>query len=137
MKNILIDAGPIIALFNRKDKYHNRVTEYLKRYTGKLITTWPVITETSHMLDFNVNAQIAFLEWINRGGVEVFEISVNKIKRIIEITIKYKDIPMDLADASLIIVSEETGIKEILTIDNDYYIYRTIKKEMIKNVLDL
>ena len=136
MKNILIDAGPIIALFNRKDKYHNRVTEYLKRYTGKLITTWPVITETSHMLDFNVNAQIAFLEWINRGGVEVFEISVNKIKRIIEITIKYKDMPMDLADASLIIVSEETGIKEILTIDNDYYIYRTIKKEMIKNVLD-
>ncbi len=136
MKNILIDAGPIIALFNRKDKYHNRVTEYLKRYTGKLITTWPVITETSHMLDFNVNAQIAFLEWINRGGVEVFEISVNKIKRIIEITVKYKDIPMDLADASLIIVSEETGIKEILTIDNDYYIYRTIKKEMIKNVLD-
>ncbi len=136
MKNILIDAGPIIALFNRRDKYHNRVTEYLKRYTGKLITTWPVITETSHMLDFNVNAQIAFLEWINRGGVEVFEISVNKIKRIIEITVKYKDIPMDLADASLIIVSEETGIKEILTIDNDYYIYRTIKKEMIKNVLD-
>ncbi len=136
MKNILIDAGPIIALFNRRDKYHNRVTEYLKGYTGKLITTWPVITETSHMLDFNVNAQIAFLEWINRGGVEVFEISVNKIKRIIEITIKYKDIPMDLADASLIIVSEETGIKEILTIDNDYYIYRTIKKEMIKNVLD-
>jgi len=136
LKNILIDAGPIIALFNRKDKYHNRVTEYLKRYTGKLITTWPVITETSHMLDFNINAQISFLEWINRGGVEVFEISVNKIKRIIEITIKYKDIPMDLADASLIIVSEETGIKEILTIDNDYYIYRTIKKEMIKNVLD-
>ncbi len=114
MKNVLIDAGPIIALFNRKDKYHNRVTEYLKRYAGKLITTWPVITEASHMLDFNVNAQIAFLEWINRGGVEVFEISVNKIKRIIEITNKYKDIPMDLADASLVIVSEETGIKEIL-----------------------
>jgi len=136
LKNILIDASPIIALFNKKDKYHNRVTEYLKRYTGKLITTWPVITEASHMLDFNVNVQIAFLEWINRGGIEVFEISVNKIKRIIEITIKYKDIPMDLADASLIIVSEETGIKEILTIDNDYYIYRTIKKEMIRNVLD-
>ena len=42
---------------------------------------------------------------------------------------------MDLADASLIIVSEKLGIKEIITIDNDYYIYRTIKKEMIRNIL--
>ncbi len=88
------------------------------------------------MLDFSVDAQIDFLEWVRRGGVELFDISVEKLNRIIEITGKYQDIPMDLADASLVAVSEETGIREILTIESDYYIYRTITKEMIRNVLD-
>ena len=136
MKSILIDAGPIIALFNRKDLYHRRIIKFLRGYTGKLITTWPVMTEVGHMLDYSVNAQIAFLEWVGRGGVELYDIPVEKLNRIIEITGKYKDIPMDLANASLVVVSEETGIREILTTDSDYYIYRTITKEMIRNVLD-
>ena len=134
MKSILIDAGPIIALFNRKDKYHKKIIDFLKRYKGKLVTTWPVVTEVTHMLDFNVDAQIAFLEWIRRGGVEVYEIKVEGIERIIEITNKYRDVPMDFADASLIIASEGLGIGEIITIDNDYYIYRTINKEMLRNI---
>ena len=136
MKSILIDAGPIIALFNRKDLYHQRIIEFLRGYTGKLITTWPVMTEVGHMLDYSVNAQIAFLEWVGRGGVELYDVPVEKLNRIIEITGKYKDIPMDLANASLVVVSEETGIREILTTDSDYYIYRTITKELIRNVLD-
>ena len=86
------------------------------------------------MLDFSVDAQIAFLEWIRRGGVEVYEIKVEGIERIIEITNKYRDVPMDFADASLIIASEGLGISEIITIDNDYYIYRTINKEMLRNI---
>lgn len=86
MKSILIDAGPIIALFNRKDLYHQRIIEFLRDYTGKLITTWPVMTEVGHMLDFRVDAQIAFFEWVVRGGVELFDISVEKLNRIIEIT---------------------------------------------------
>ena len=134
MKSTLIDAGPIIALFNRKDKYHKKIIDFLKRYKGRLITTWPVVTEVTHMLDFSVDAQIAFLEWIRRGGVEVYEIKVEGIERIIEITNKYRDVPMDFADASLIIASEGLGIREIITIDNDYYIYRTINKEMLRNI---
>lgn len=134
MKSILIDAGPIIALFNRRDKYHKKIIDFLKRYKGKLVTTWPVVTEVTHMLDFNVDAQIAFLEWIRRGGIEVYEIKVEDIERIIEITNKYRDVPMDFADASLIIASEGLRIREIITIDNDYYIYRTINKEMLRNI---
>ena len=57
----LIDAGPLIALFNRNDKYHLKIKEFIKNYSDKLITTWPVITEVSHMLDFNIQTQIDFL----------------------------------------------------------------------------
>ena len=136
MQNTLIDAGPIIALFNKNDKYHKKIKNFLKKYDGKLTSTWPVVTEVSHMLDFNVQTQIDFLTWIQLGGVNIEAIENEDIGRIIELTMKYSDLPMDLADASLVVLSERLSIKEIITIDSDYYVYRTIKKEMIENIFN-
>ena len=134
MRNTLIDAGPIIALFDRSDKYHNRIVNLIKQESFHLISTWPVITEASHMLDFDNRAQISLLEWIYRGGLELTPIDALGIRRIIGLTKKYNDIPMDLADATLIVAAEKLGIREIISIDNDFYIYRTIQKEMITNI---
>jgi len=136
MKSMLIDAGPIIALFNKNDKYHKVIKKFLRDYQGKLITSWPVITEASHMLDFNVQVQIDLFKWIRLGGLLIEEVNINDIDRIIELSEKYSDIPMDLADASLVVLSEKLKIKEIITIDSDYYIYRTIEKEMLNNILE-
>ena len=136
MQNTLIDAGPIIALFNKNDKYHKKIKNFLKKYDGKLTSTWPVVTEVSHMLDFNVQTQIDFLTWVQLGGVNLEAIENEDIGRIIELSKKYSDLPMDLADASLVVLSEKLEIKEIITIDSDYYVYRTIKKEMIKNIFN-
>ena len=136
MRNTLIDAGPVIALFNKNDRYHKKIKNFLKNYSGKLTTTWPVVTEVSHMLDFNVQTQIDFLTWIQLGGVNIEAIENEDIGRIIELSMKYSDLPMDLADASLVVLSEKLKIKEIITIDSDYYVYRTIKKEMIENIFN-
>ena len=137
MKNTLIDAGPLIALFNKNDKYHMKIKELIKNYKGLLTTSWPVITEVCHMLDFNINAQIDFLKWIKLGGLKVEDIETEEIDKIIKLSEKYSDIPMDLADATLIIISERLGLKEIITIDSDYYIYRTTEKEMLINIFNL
>jgi len=137
VKSILIDAGPIIALFDGSDRYHSVVKDFLKQESYHLVSTWPVITEASHMLDFDNRAQIGLLEWIYRGGIEVFRIEISEIQRVIELTRKYNDIPMDLADATLIVAAETLGLKEIASIDNDFYIYRTINKEMIRNILEI
>lgn len=135
MQKTLIDAGPIIALFDRDDKYHEPVKAFLANFKQPLISTWPVITEVTHMLDFNVKVQIDFLEWIGREAIHLINLETNHILRLIELTKKYSDVPMDLADGSLIVVSELTGIKTILTIDSDYYIYRTRKKHYLTNLL--
>ena len=137
MKNTLIDAGPLIALFNKNDKYHEKIKEFIKNYIGLLTTSWPVITEVCHMLDFNINAQIDFLKWIKLGGLKVEDIETEEIDKIIKLSEKYSDIPMDLADATLIVISERLGIKEIITIDSDYYIYRTTEREMLINIFNL
>ena len=136
MRSTLIDAGPIIALFDRNDKYHARIVALLKQEPFNLISTWPVITEASHMLDFDNRAQIGLLKWIHRGGLELVQGDRAGIQRIIDLTEKYNDIPMDLADASLIVAAETLGVREIISIDTDFYVYRTIKKEMITNIFE-
>ena len=131
---ILIDTGPLIALFDRDDNYHDRIIKFIKEGRYKFITTLSVITEVEHMLDFNVNVQIDFLEWIMKEGVLLQEIQQKDISRIIELTKKYRDMPMDFADATLVIAAERTGIKKIISIDSDFDIYRLPGKVKIENV---
>ncbi len=88
------------------------------------------------MLDFNLEVQIDFLEWIRREAIQLVNLEINHIGRLIELTKQYSNIPMDLADGSLLVVSELTGIKNILTIDSDYYIYRTKNKQYLTNLLE-
>ena len=134
MRSILIDAGPLIALFDNSDSYHLKAISFLKDLKRPLITTWPVVTETSYMLSYNLKVQMNFLEWIHRGGLEIMEIEKGYIFRLIELTKKYNDVPMDLADATLIVASEITGIREIASIDSDFYVYRDIRNKYLKNI---
>ena len=134
MQNTLIDAGPFIALFDKSDKYHEHARSTLKQGDFRLTTTWPVITEASHMLDFDARAQLSLLQWIYRGGVKIHEIDTDGLHRVIALTEKYQDRPMDLADATLVVAAEDTGIREILSIDSDFLIYRTKNKESIVNI---
>ncbi len=137
MKKCLIDAGPLIALFDKDDKYHRAVKKLLKSYKGYLYTSWPVITEVMHMLDFNVNVQIDFLKWTSMGGLDVVQLSQNNIYRIIELSEKYSDVPMDFADATLIIISENKKIDEIISIDSDFYIYRNLRNKYLRNIFKI
>lgn len=136
MKSTLIDAGPLIALFDRSDQYHLQAVRFIKEYQGILWTTWPVVTEVSHMLTFNTTVQINFLTWIQRGGLKIFDLGESHLFRLIELTEKFNDVPMDLADASLIVTSEETNFNEIVSIDSDFYIYRNIRNQYLKNIFD-
>ncbi|MCA1949976.1 MAG: PIN domain-containing protein [Treponema sp.] len=134
IKSILIDAGPLIALFDKDDRYHKKINEYLKKNRLKLVSTIAVITEVLHMLDFSVAAQIDFLEWISQEGIIIHNIQQKEITRIIELSKKYQDVPMDFADATLVVAAEQTGLREIITIDSDFNIYRLFRKEKIENV---
>jgi predicted nucleic acid-binding protein len=86
------------------------------------------------MLDFNVNAQLDFYEWVMHKGVIISDINQNDMVRIVELTSKYADLPMDFADATLVITAEKTGIREIISLDKDFDIYRLPGREQIRNV---
>jgi predicted nucleic acid-binding protein len=131
---ILIDAGPIIALFDRDDRYHKKMLNFIKAGNYKFVTTEAVITEVSYMLNFNIHVQLDFFEWVLRRGLILAEINQHDIPRIIDLIHKYQDLPMDFADATLVLTAEKTGIKEIISIDSDFDIYRLPGKERIHNV---
>ncbi|MDR1971033.1 MAG: PIN domain-containing protein [Treponema sp.] len=130
----LIDSGPLIALFDRSDKYHKRVYDYIRSLSCHLVSTLAVLTEVSHMLDFSVEAQIDFLSWVMSGGLRLEPVERDDLGRIIELTRKYHDLPIDFADATLVLAAEKTGIRAVISIDSDFDIYRLTGKVRINNI---
>jgi len=135
MKKTIIDSGPLIALFDKNDKYHNVVMAFFKDFRGEFVTSWAVITEVTHMLNFNLQVQIDFLKWVEMGALPLYNIEQNELREIIKMMSKYTNIPMDLADSSLMYIAQREGIKDIVSIDSDFDIYRTIKKQALNNLL--
>ncbi len=135
MKKILIDSGPLIALFDASDKYHQDAVDFIRNNSFPLITTLASITETLHLLDFNRDAQIDFIEWVNRGAVEIHNIENEDFKRLKDLTSKYRDLPMDFADSCLVFLAEKLGINTIATIDRDFTIYRIKGRRKFKTIL--
>ena len=129
MRNVLIDAGPLIALFAVDDAHHARydrlVTE--SAVSGlRLVTTWPCVIEASYILDAPLRFEL--LEWVERGGVQVFPFDASHLSVMLpwmrRYTEKYKR-DMDLADASLLWLAQESGLREIMTVDvKDFARYR-------------
>ena len=142
MENIaVIDAGPLIALFDKSDTYHqkakHRLGEHRKHVHGKLITTWPIITEVTYILKAHVHleAQLDFLKWITIGGIEMFDLQKGHLSKIIELQKKYSDLPMDFADATLLIAAESLDINKVFSIDKDFSIYRVLGKKHLENLM--
>ncbi|HHD62875.1 MAG TPA: PIN domain-containing protein, partial [Desulfobulbaceae bacterium] len=113
---MLIDSGPLIALFDASDKYHHEAVNFIKNNKYPLVTTIASITETLHLLDFNRNAQIDFIEWVHRGAVEIANIENSDFGRLKELTEKYCDLPMDFADSCLVYLAEKLSLNTIATI---------------------
>ena len=135
---LLSDTGFWFALINQKDKHHVTATSYLQCSTESLITTWPIITETCHLLgrSMGIRSQLLFLNMLQSELISIFPITEAHIDRLARLMLKYADLPMDLADSSLIILAEELGHGRILSTDQrDFRTYRWKNHEPFENLL--
>ena len=135
MLRTIADSGPLIALFEPAERNHARVRSFIENYAGALLTTWPVLTEVGHMLGHSVDRQLAFLEWVERGGVEVTTPGAGAVSLIRQLSERYRDLPMDIADGSLIVLALESGVRDILTLDRDFDVCRLPDRSRFNNVL--
>ena len=133
---VLTDSGFFFALANDKDDAHKRSVILYKKYSKSLSTTWPVITETCHLLLKRIgpHAQERFINGLSK--VSIFELDNSKLARIESLMTKYRDLPMDLADASLVIMAEESNVGNILSVDyRDFGVYRWKNQKPFNNLM--
>ena len=135
---VLVDSGPMLALFNGRDAWHAPIVEWLRRNTQvRLITTWPVATEVCALLARRVGnpAALDFLRWALRGGVEIDVPAGSALSDILNISERFQDLPFDLADASVAAAAARLRIRQVLTIDSDFDVYRDRAGKPLANVL--
>ena len=122
---ILVDTGPLVALFDPKDEHHSRCRKVMSTIKGPISTTVPVLTEAFHILQPASVGSDRLRDFILNGGMSVWDLDQRSLRRAFELMESYADRPMDLADASLIVAAEALETRKIFTIDrNDFQTYR-------------
>ncbi|MFN8636943.1 MAG: PIN domain-containing protein [Chloroflexota bacterium] len=123
---ILADAGPLVALALTRDPDHRRCIRALASLPPPLVTTWPVLTEAMYLVGRELGwyGQAALWRLVERGVLQIADISDEASRRMRVLMEQYRDRPMDLADASLVAVAEEHRLDRIFTLDADFHVYQ-------------
>jgi uncharacterized protein len=116
-RQIIVDSGPLIALFDADDHYHDRALEFVRQTRAKLISTMAVMTEAMYVLEDSLPARRNLLTWIQNGGLTLTEPEAGDFERIIQLIEKYADLPMDFADAVVVALCERLGITHIASVN--------------------
>ena len=136
---IIADTGFWLALANRRDAFHERAKEALQQHGDeRFVVTWPVMTEVAYLLlDRLVPAAHAhFLRSHALGAFQIADPALHPPDKIVPLLVKYRDLPMDLADASLVLLAEALGHGRILSTDQrDFGAYRWKAHEPFENLL--
>ena len=135
---VIADTGFWLALLNSADRHHAAAKAAQEQLEEGLVTTWPVVTETCHLLmrHLGVPAQRSFLQaWLD-GGYVIQGLSEDDGPRLLRLMKDYADLPMDLADASLVVLAERLGEGRILSTDErDFRAYRWKNRRPFRNLL--
>ncbi len=121
----MLDTGPWVALIDRSETKHLDCVKWFKAYTGSLYSTEAVLTEVLYLLNFSIKAQVAALDFVSKSAVEIVPSNTESLTVCQSLMEKYADLPMDFADATLVALAQETGIRDVITLDKkDFSIYR-------------
>lgn len=135
---IIADTGFFVALGNQSDRFHAQAIAVLNQFSEPLITTYPVISETCYLLarESGIAVECTFLREIATGRIAIFQLETSHLNRMTDLIERYADLPMDLADASLVVLAEQIGHGRILTVDRrDFSVYRWQNNQPFENLL--
>ena len=131
----LTDTGPLVGLFNRRDSRHADCLLAARQLpVGPLLTTWPCLTEAMYLLHRAKGAKGQQNLWdaVSKEIVQLADLSSAEVFRMQELMEQYRNVPMDLADASLVAIAESRGIKRLFTLDSDFRIYQLADRSFLE-----
>jgi predicted nucleic acid-binding protein len=114
---LLLDTGAFVALVDRSETRHTNCVAALEQWSGPIVTTEAVLTETVYLVGPHWSAQRVCLEFFARGAFLLVPSSAQSLRRVAALMEKYKDVPMDFADATLVTLGEDLDTAHVFTLD--------------------
>lgn len=128
--HVVMDTGPWVALIDRSEERHKECVAWLRDFKGNILSSEAVLTEVLYLLDFSPRAQSSAIEFVLSGAIILVPSSIESLKRVKKLMEKYKNVPMDYADATLVSIAEEFSIQHVVTFDRKHFgIYRLLSKQ--------
>lgn len=122
---LLLDTGAFVALVDRSEARHAACVAVLENWTGPIVTTEAVLTETLYLIGPTWQAQQVGLEFLLRGAFVLIPSSRPSLQRVAALMKKYHAVPMDFADATLVALGEDLQTNQIFTLDRrGFSVYR-------------
>jgi predicted nucleic acid-binding protein len=123
--HVIMDTGPWVALIDRSEERHKECVGWLEHFRGSIFSSGAVLTEVLYLLNFSSEAQSAAIDFVLNGAILLVPSSLESLKTTKRLMEKYKNIPMDYADATLVSMAEDLSIQHVATFDSkDFGIYR-------------
>jgi predicted nucleic acid-binding protein len=127
----ICDAGPLVALLSERDRFHRWAKEVFARVRPPVVTCEAVVAEAWHLLRGTGNGQAALLALLSGGGLVIQFSLAEELSAVRRLVSRYRDRPMSLADACLVRMSELLDEAAVVTIDEDFHVYRRHGRQAI------
>lgn len=131
---VVVDSGPLVALFDKDDRFHADALRFIQRWKGRAVSNLAVVTEVFYLLDFSRQAQLDFWKWVRNGALVLIEPEAADWDRMLELLQKYADRPMDFTDATLVALCERLGTRDVASVDSDFTVYRYRNRQHFRNL---
>ncbi len=124
-----MDTGPWVALIDRSEKQHQKCTEWLRNFRGHILSSEAVLTEVLYLLSFSNKARSAAIDFVLNEAITLVPQSLESLKKVKRLMERYKNVPMDYADATLVVIAEDFSTPHVVTFDKKgFEIYRLSSK---------
>ena len=134
-ENVILDTGPLVAFLNRRDKFHHWALEHWNQIQPPMLTCEAVISEACFLLA-GINTGVdSIMQMIQRKIVATSFHLDGHIQPVKSLLLKYRSVPMSLADACLIRMSELHPESRIFTLDSDFNLYRKNRRRVIPTIM--
>ena len=121
---LLIDTSAVVGLLDRSQTIHKACLAFYQSWEGRAVTTEAVLTESTHLLSDVPNGPGTCIDFILRAGIVLVPTTDVSLLRCRDLIRKYADLPMDFADATLVVLAEELDTEFVFTADRDFEVYR-------------
>lgn len=136
-RQVLLDTGPLVAFFSRRDEFHSWATAAWATIEPPLLTCEAVLVEACFLLQTLYPGQAAVISLVNTGVLQISFRLDEEAALISEMLTRYQSVPMSLADACLVRMAEQYSSSSLLTLDSDFRIYRKNKNQLIPVIMPM